>query len=458
MEMPFDRMLIKDGCVLSLDPKVGNFKQADVLIEGARIAAVGPHLTASDAEVIDASQMIVMPGFIDTHRHNWEGILRNIGTDVPLEGDASYLAFILNVLAPVYRPEDAYAGTLVSALGAINAGVTTILDWSHIQAAREHADGVIRALQEAGIRAVFGYGNPWWKYPDPQQDDWFRDVAKTYFSSKDQLITLGYAPPGPEFTPFDVAKAGWLLAREHNAHITVHVGVGSFGQHGKLAEMGHAGLLGPDTTYIHCTSLSDEEIQMIVDTGGTVSLATPVEMLMGHGLVPIQRFLDRGLRPSLSVDVETNVPGDMFTQMQTLMAIQHALIFDQKLHGVQNLPDILTTRDVLEFATIEGARANDLESKVGTLTPGKQADLILLDTNRINVMPVNDPIGAVVMGMDTSNVDSVFIAGKAMKRGGKLLNVDMNRIQKLVTEARDYVVAKSGFKLPEIETSRRQPA
>jgi 5-methylthioadenosine/S-adenosylhomocysteine deaminase len=393
-----------------------------------------------------------MPGFIDTHRHMWEGILRNIGTDVPLEGDASYLAFILNVLAPVYRPDDAYSGNLISALGAINAGVTTVLDWSHIQATREHADAAIRGLRESGIRAVFAYCNPWWKAPDPHQEDWFRQVVQQYFSSKDQLLTLGFAPPGPEFTPFEVARANWELAREFGARLTVHVGVGSFGQHGKLGEMGRARLLGADTTYIHCTTLNDEEIQMIVDTGGTVSLACPVEMLMGHGMVPIQRFLNRGLRPSLSVDVETNVPGDMFTQMQSVMSLQHALIFDQKLQGKPNQPDTISTRDVLEFATIEGARANGLEKKVGTLTPGKEADLILLRTNMVNVMPINDPIGAVVMGMDTSNVDSVYVGGQALKRNGLLLNVDMNRIAKMVTDSRDYVVAKAGFKLPVFET------
>ncbi|MCL4396239.1 MAG: amidohydrolase family protein [Chloroflexi bacterium] len=304
--MTANRTLLHNGTVLSLDRKVGNHMQADVLIEGTQIAAVGPNLKVADAEVIDASNTIVMPGFIDTHRHIWEGILRNIGTDVPLEGDASYLAFVLNVLAPVYRPDDAYAGDRVGLLGAIDAGITTILDWSHIQATREHADAVIRALQESGIRAVFAYGYPWWKYPEPNQDDWIRDIAKKYFSSKDQLVTLAIAPPGPEFTPFDVAKSQWAVAREVGARITVHVGVGTSGQHGKLGEMGRAKLLGPDTTYIHCTTLSDEEIQMIVDTGGTFSLACPVEMMMGHGMPPTQRFLDRGLRPSLSVDVETN--------------------------------------------------------------------------------------------------------------------------------------------------------
>jgi len=445
-----DKTLLKNGIILTLDKSVGNFPLGDVLIEGTKISAVGPNLIAEDAEVIDASDMIVMPGFVDSHRHVWEGILRNIGTDVPLEGESSYLSFILNTLAPVYRPEDAYIGNLIGLYGAIDAGITTILDWSHIQATREHSDAVIKALQESKMRTVFAYGYPWWKAPDEHQDKWIREIAKQYFSSKDQLLTFAIAPPGPEFTPFEVAKAQWTLARELDVRITVHVGVGTAGKLGKLAEMGKAGLLKDDTTYIHCTTLSDDEIKMIVDTGGSVSLASPVEMMMGHGMPPIQRFLDRGLRPSLSIDVETNVPNDMFTQMHSVNSLQKALIFEKKLIGKGGLPPFLTSRDLIEFATVEGARANGLLNKTGTLTPGKEADLIMLRTDLPNILPVNDPIGAVVWGMDTSNVDSVFVAGKALKRNGQLLNVDLNRLMKQAYESRDYVVAKSGFKLPEI--------
>jgi cytosine/adenosine deaminase-related metal-dependent hydrolase len=263
-------------------------------------------------------------------------------------------------------------------------------------------------------------------------------------------LTFGLASPGPEFIPFDMAKSQWELAREVDARITVHVGVGTSGQHGKLGEMGKAGLLGPDTTYIHCTTLSDDEIQMIVDTGGTFSLASPVEMMMGHGMPPTQKFLDRGLKPSLSVDVETNVPNDMFTQMRSVISLQRALLFDKKLSGVDNVPAMITSRDVLEYATIEGARANGLEAKTGSLTPGKEADIIMLRTDTPNIFPINDPIGAVVWGMDTSNVDTVFIAGKVMKRGGKLVGVDVDKIRKMAYESRDYVVNTSGFKLPEI--------
>ena len=440
---PEGRTLIRGGTVLSLDPAVGDFEHADVLIEGDRILAVGPNLANGSAEVIDASTMIVMPGFVDTHRHIWEGLLRNIGTDVPLEGRSSYISFVLHKLAPAFRPEDAYVGNLVSALGAIDAGITTLLDWSHIQGSPAHTDAVIQALKDSGLRAVFAYGFPWWGKWEERQPSWFVRAATEYFSSKDQKLTLALAAPGPEFTDFEVSRDHWKLAREADARITTHVGVGSYGQDAKVQEMGEAGLLGPDTTYIHCTTLNDTEIQMIVDTGGTVSLASPVEMMMGHGMPPIQKFLDRGLPPSLSVDVETNVPSDMFNQMRSVLSLQRATA------ARQDKPP-MSTRDVLACATIEGAKANGLDAKVGTLTPGKQADVVLLRTDRINVTPLNDPATAVVAGMDTGNVDTVLIAGRVMKSKGELLHVDWPAVRRMAAESRDYVVSKSGFKPPSI--------
>jgi 5-methylthioadenosine/S-adenosylhomocysteine deaminase len=436
-------MLIRGGTVLTLDPNVGDFTTADVLIERGEIVEVGPGLVDGEAEVIDASGMIVMPGFVDSHRHIWEGLLRNIGTDVPLEGRSGYISFVLHQLAPAFRPEDAYIGDLISALGAIDAGVTTLLDWSHIQGSPAHTDAVIQALRDSGMRAVFAYGFPWWGKWEERQPSWFVRAATEHFSSTDQMLTLALAAPGPEFTDFEVTRDHWKLAREAGARITTHVGVGSYGQDAKLQEFGEAGLLGPDTTYIHCTTLNDTEIQMIVDTGGTVSLASPVEMMMGHGMPPIQKFLDRGLRPSLSVDVETNVPGDMFNQMRSVLALQRASAIAQGKSP-------LRTAEVLACATIEGARAIGLDSKVGTLTPGKQADLIMLRTDRMNVTPLNDPATAVVAGMDTGNVDTVVIGGRVMKRHGELLHVYWPAVRRMAAESRDFVIAKSGFKLPSI--------
>jgi 5-methylthioadenosine/S-adenosylhomocysteine deaminase len=360
--VPTDRKLIRNGIVLSLDPQIGEVSGCDVLIDGDRILAVGVGLEADGVEVIDASGMIVMPGFVDSHRHIWEGVLRNIGADVPLEGRSSYISHVLHKLAPAFRPEDAYMGNLISALGAIDAGITTLLDWSHIQGSPEHTDAVVQALEDSGLRAVFGYGFPWWGKWEERQPSWFVRAATEHFSSKDQMLTLALAAPGPEFTDFEVTRDHWKLAREAGARITTHVGVGSYGLDGKLERFGRAGILGPDTTYIHCTTLNDTEVQMIVDTGGTVSLAAPVEMMMGHGMPPIQKFLDRGLSPSLSVDVETNVPSDMFNQMRSVLALQRSLAA-----GAGKSP--ITARDVLGYATVEGARANGLEAKVGSLTP-----------------------------------------------------------------------------------------
>jgi len=303
---------------------------------------------------------------------------------------------------------------------------------------------------------VFAYGTPnldlaaWWYDSTLKHPTDIRRIAPRYFSAKDQLLTLALAPRGPEFTTPEVSKHDWELARELGVRISVHVGVGEAGMKGRLGEMGKAGLLGPDTTYIHCCTLSDEELQMIADTGGTVSLASPIELQMGHGTPPIQRCLDRGLRPSLSVDVETTMCGDLFAQMRSVLTLQRGQVNERRLRGETDLPKILTSRDVIEFATIEGAKANGLDSKVGTLTPGKEADIIMLRTDRINVLPINDPIGVVVRGMDSSNVDSVFIAGKPRKRHGHLVNVDLDRVTRLAYESRDYVVAKSGFILPSI--------
>jgi len=440
---PSGKTLIRGGTVLSMDPALGDLPSGDVLIEGEQILAVGPDLSNGEVEVIDAEGMIVMPGFVDSHRHIWEGLLRNIGTDVPLEGRTSYISFVLHKLAPAFRPEDAYVGNLVSALGAIDAGITTLLDWSHIQDSPAHTDAVIQALNDSGLRAVFAYGFPWWGKWEERQPSWFVRAATEHFSSKNQKLTLALAAPGPEFTDFEITRDHWKLARETDARITTHVGVGSYGQDGKLQEFGEAGLLGADTTYIHCTTLNDTEIQMIVDTGGTVSLASPVEMMMGHGMPPIQKFLDRGLRPSISVDVETNVPSDLFNQMRSVLGLQRAIATAEGKAPV-------STREVLGYATVEGAKANGLESKVGSLTPGKQADVILLRTDRMNVTPLNDPATAVVAGMDTGNVDTVLIGGRVMKRHGQLLHVDWPALRDKAAESRDFVIDKSGFKLPGI--------
>ena len=419
------RTLLKGGCVLSLDASVGDLETADVLIEGSKIVAVQPNLKAS-AQVIDASNMIVMPGFVDTHRHIWEGQLRNI---LPNGLLSDYQRDITGAARAAYRPEDAYAGDLVSALGAINAGITTLLDWSHIGNSPEHTDAAIAGLRESGIRAVYAYGSgtagPHNRFP---QD--IRRLRTQYFASADQLLTLAMAA--------GINADHWAVAREVSAPITVHV-------NGTNQLLPVAGAMGPDVTYIHCCNLAEAEWQMIVDTGGNVSIACPIEMEMGHGVPPIQQALDHGIRPSLSADVETEIPSEFFAQMRAFFTLQRMLLLARQRAGETNLPNLLTVREVIELATIAGAKDNRLDQKVGTLTPDKEADIIMLRMDQINVMPVNNVYGAIVLGMDTSNVDTVFIGGKLRKSKGKLVGVDLNRVSRLVHESREYIVSKVGW-------------
>jgi cytosine/adenosine deaminase-related metal-dependent hydrolase len=421
-------VLLRGGCVLSMDPAVGDFEAADVLIEGQKIAAVRPRIEAGgNAAILDAAGMIVMPGFVDTHRHMWQGPLRNI---LPNGLLSDYGRDITGAARSVYRPEDAYIGDLVTALGAINAGVTTVLDWSHIGTSPEHTDAAIQGLREAGIRSVYGYGpgagGPQNRFP---QD--IRRLRSRHFNSDDQLLTLALAT--------GLGRSDWALARDVGASISVHVNGAN-----QLVPM--RDVMGPDVTCIHCPHLTEAEWQTIVDTGAHVSIACPIEMEMGHGVPPIQQALDHGVRPSLSTDVETQMPGDFFTQMRAVFTLQRMLLLARQRAGETKLPPLLSVRQVLEFATIQGAIDNRLERKCGTLTPGKEADILLLRTNDINVLPVNNAYGAVVLGMDTSNVDAVFIGGRLRKWQGRLLGVDLDRVGRQARESRDYVVAKAGWK------------
>ena len=201
----------------------------------------------------------------------------------------------------------------------------------------------------------------------------------------------------------------------------------------------------PGDEYIHCTHLSDEAWRLIKDTGGHVSLSVPIEMAMGHGMPPIQEALDHGMRPSLSSDVDVTMAQDPFTVMRAAFTLQRLNVLQRARQGEQNLPPLLTCRDVLEFATIEGARCTRLEDKVGTLTPGKEADIVMLAADRINVWPLNNVPGAVVNLMNPMNVDTVFIAGKVRKWRGSLVGVDLPRVLRLAQEARDGVVRRAGF-------------
>lgn len=445
---PGRRYVIRGGHVMSMDPAVGDFARADVLVEGKKILAVGPNLRASGAAAIDARGRIVMPGFVDTHHHQFETALRSFLADGLLFNDGkphgaiNYFEYILGRFAPVYRPQDVYINELFGSLGQLDAGVTTVHDISQIHHSPEHSDAAIKGIADSGRRAAFGYFESAGPVPGNQYPQDARRIKKQYFSSDDQLITMIMG--GEIYLPgFETA---WAIGRELMLQVAAHI-VGSFGMGPTFDALAAANQFGPDNLFIHMTGMSDMSWQKVKDAGAAVSLAVPIEMNMRHGMPPILKTLAMGIQPSLSVDVECTLTADMFTQMRTTMALQRAFVNQMALEtgNPPDLPELLTTRDVLRFATVQGAKDLRLDRKIGTLTPGKEADIILLDAEAINVAPLNVVPGAVVSLMERSNVETVIVAGKVRKWKGRLLEVDLRRLRRELESSRDHLFDAAGI-------------
>jgi 5-methylthioadenosine/S-adenosylhomocysteine deaminase len=440
------KTLLRGGHVLTMDSQLGDLPDADVLIEDDKISAVRPGIEA-DAEVIDVSGRIVIPGFVDTHRHTWEAAIRGCAPNATLD---DYFVEVLDTFAPVYRPDDVYASNLAGALECLNAGITTLVDWSHINNTPDHPDAGIRALQETGIRAQYAYGSAntsladyWFESKIAIPGDDVRRVRETYFSSDQGLLTMALATRGTGFCLDDVVRSEWGLARDLSIPITLHAGMGrQAGRFGMIKQLSKLGLLGPDTTYIHCCYFSEEEWRLVADSGGTISIAPQVETQMGHGWPPVMKAIEYGLRPSLSIDVVTTVPGDMFTQIRAAFGAERARVNAVAWEKDEPVPDtMLTARQMLEMATINGAHVAGVEDRTGSLTPGKQADVVVIDARPLNMAPVIDPVAAVTLCADVSNVETVIVDGVVRKRDGKLV-ADESRARDLVESSRDHLIAE----------------
>jgi len=480
------RYVIKGGSVMSMDPKVGDFAKADVLVEGKKIVAVGQNLGNKHDAVIDATGRIVMPGFIDTHHHQFETALRSYladgalildGNPSPGAQDAYYTSILLG-FAPAYRPQDVYISEVFGGLSQLDDGVTTVHDVSQIHHTPEHSDAAVKALFDTGRRAAFGYfegagqgmaiKTEKYAYPGDAER-----LVKKYFSSKDQLVHMimgGEVYLGPE-----TAQKSWALGRKLDLQIAAHI-LSPFGIRpifDKFAEgkggTGDTGI-GPDNLFIHMTGMSDMAWDAVKDKGAQVSIACPIEMNMRHGMPPILKLQSMGLEPSLSVDVECTLTADFFTQMRSMMNLQRVLVNQMVLNGDKPANAVdwglppgqpqwpswpgtgappkpaaapLTTRDVLRYATINGAKALRLDGKTGSLTPGKEADIVILDATRVNVAPLNQVPGAVVSLMDRTNVETVIVAGKVRKWKGALLDADLPKLRRELEQSRDYVFANA---------------
>jgi len=430
------RILLKGGTVISMDPKVGDLVQGDVLIEGKKIAAIAPTLDAAGAQVIDAHDTIILPGFVDCHRHSWEAPLRRINPNSPTLADytnATHLSF-----AKAYRPQDHYAANYLTAIGCIDAGITCVIDNSHNSRSADHSDAAVEALIHSGVRAVHASGPPnagEWAHQWPQD---LERLQKKYFSSTDQLVTLRMFS--------GVSRDNWALARKLGLRITTEF---QGPQAAALLDpLAQDKLVGSDNTFNHCGALPEKTWQIFVDTGANINVCprSDAQYALGEGLCALQAAWNHGIKPGFSVDNETSYSTDMFMEMRVAFYLQRAIAQNRRFSGDPNPPKPLMVRDVLFCATIGGAHCAGLDDKIGSLAPGKEADLIVIRADDINLYPSNNAVGTVVQAAERSNIDTVIIGGRLRKYRGNVVDLDIRRMKAMVDESRSHLFAAVGYR------------
>ncbi|RHW24952.1 amidohydrolase [Nocardioides immobilis] len=459
-----EELLLTGASVVTMDPQVGDFVRGDVLVRGSKIAAVGANLSSSagtGCSVIDAEGFILTPGFHDTHRHCWQGVFRRLIPNV--DDNEAYVRVAHGSLAKAYTPHDIYLGNYLSALGCLDAGITTVTDFSHNSRTPAHADAAVEALIDSGIRAIHVNSAPVKGKWDRQ---WPADLPRLqakFFSDSDSLVSLRMGLLGVE----EIGGRNVLLS-EDRVRTARSLGIGVavdavLGQSSSdlVLEGARAGFIGPDVLLIHCTDLADEAWRAIADTGAGVALAPTSDAQIGiaAAIPPVQTALDFGIRPSLSVDVEIALATDMFSQMRMVLTTQRMLSFNQRYRAagglvgdfdesmLEGLPSGISVRDVLEFATIAGAKANRLDDRSGSLTPGKEADIIAIDASTVANLPLNNVVGTVVQGASPSDVEMVLVGGRIRKWHGQLVDVDLSTLRQQVNRSRDRLMAAAGLRL-----------
>ena len=438
---------MRGGDVLVGDPGEGRFERADVVVEDGRISAIAADASVADAGEVDAAGALVLPGFVDTHRHTWQTAMRGICADWTL---LDYFRGIRLQISTAYGADDVYAGNYVGALEALDSGVTTLLDFSHCMNTPHHADEAVRGLREAGVRGIMAYGmfpvplaEPAFPTPAARMDD-ARRVREAHFSARHGVLDMGVALTELGLVPFEVTRAEVELARELDVMVTAHIGSVTSAQRPPEIDLLHsAGLLDHRQVHVHCNACSNRELDLIADAGASVSLTPETELQMGMGYPIFARAIERGLAPSLGCDIVSNNRGDLFAQMRIGLQAERARANQAALDDL-DMPQELTlgVRDVLRFATLGGAEALGLDSVCGSLAPGKAADLIVLRSDRLHLLPMNDPVAAVVLHAGPADVDTVLVGGNVVKAGGTLTSGRTEAARSLVQASRDRIVAE----------------
>jgi cytosine/adenosine deaminase-related metal-dependent hydrolase len=409
--------LIRGAYILTMDQSLGDIANGEIHVRDGRIIGVGSGLSVpGTVERIDARGMLAMPGMVETHWHMWNTMLRSLSGDTKERG---YFP-LSEALGKVFQPEDMYLGTLLSSAEALNSGITTVHDWCHNTRAQGYADGDLRALRDCGIRARFGYGYPQ-GHPRDQSIDFedLKRVQREWFGggtmSQDGLLTLGYAARGTRF-PGAYPKE-WETAKAMKLPISVHANITKrFGNETEIETFFNDGFLGKDVQVIHAITAPPAAIEAMAKTGTSVSLSPYTELRIGFGFPKTGEFLAAGVLVALSVDTAAlSGNADMFAVMKAIQNIENARTEDEFK---------LSPRKVLEMATLNGARSLGIDDRVGSLTPGKRADLIMLRTSDVNMGPGTDYPHLIVEAAQPPNVDTVMVDGRILKRAGRLVAID----------------------------------
>lgn len=423
------RTLIHGATVITMD-RQGVLPRADVLVTGDVITEIAPSIQAGDAERVDASGCIVIPGLINAHMHTWQTALRGVAANWTLP---EYFKKMHAGLATVFAPEDLHIATYVGALNQLNCGTTTLVDWCHNNRTPAHNDAAVTGLLQSGIRAAFFHGTPkpdprpgeapFWEVPHPRAE--VERLLKAHQGR--ELLTVHAAVLGPHYSTLEVARHDFRMARDLGVIASLHQGGGPPRTPGGWNVLDREGLLGEQINIVHGHALSDAELARFCELGMSFSAAAENEMTQGHGHPLTGRLRQLGHAPSLGVDLESVLSGDMLTQARVALGIQRSLdnVAHREAHGSIPSTSTISAQEALGWVTVEGARMLRQLDRLGTLAAGKQADLVLVRADTLNMRPVHDPVAAVVFQASLANIDSVMVAGRWKKRAGQLLGVDL---------------------------------
>lgn len=433
--MTAHRTLFKAGTILTLDAKVPNLARGDVLVQDGRIAAVGPALQADDAFVIDAAGHIVMPGMVDAHHHMWLGVMRRMMPNV--DDLFAYIDVVAEQLGAHYRPLDMYLSTRLTAAASLDAGITTIVDACHSSRSPEHTDAALDALEASGIRALHMVGPAMDKQASAAHLPGDLRRLAHHWNNAGSLVRVGL------FGQLNLDW--WKVARELDMRILTEF-IGDLAKLGP--EFAEPGVLGSHNIFNHCTRVPQETWKLLADAGVNITVNPRSDALFGFDdeTFAYQQAVDHGLAPALGIDLYTAFGSDMFGEMHALFSQQRSAMRYRRFRGEADAPAPISVEAVLRAATVNGARAAGLEDQIGTLTPGKQADIIMVRTNGVAVFPVTHAIGTIVQAVERADVDTVMVAGQLRKRSGQLVGVDLAKLNADVTASRDFLIAASGYR------------